>query len=616
LDEVLIARVRYRLAQLAELDKRREAILKSLDERELLTEELQQSIIAAETLPALEDIYLPYRPKRCTRATIAREKGLESLEDLMLAKNSMADPEQSAAAYLIEETLAGARDIIAELVNEDTSVRQSLRRLFAAEGILQSKVITGKDEEGTKYPDYFELSEPVASVPSHRVLAELGGETEEFLKLSILPPEGKALSILFRHFVTGRNPASDHVIVAMEDSYKRLMASSIETDICQEIKERADTEAIRVFAQNLRELLMSPPLGQKIVLAIEPGFRIGCKVVCLDPQSKLLHNTTIYPTLSAKQADEAKKTTLDLAQQFEIEAIAIGNGTAGHETESFIRGLNLPDSIAVVLVNESGASICSASEAAREEFPDQDITVRGAVSIGRRLMDPLAELVKIDPKSIGAGQYQHDVDQARLKQSLVDVVINCVNRVGVEVITASKQILDYVSGIGSTLAKNIIKYRDQNGPFTSGQELRKIPRLGPKAFQQAAGFLRIHDSGKPLDWSAIHPENYAFVNRMAKDLNCSVRDLMQSEELRRKIILAQYINDKAGLPTLTDILQELSKPCRDTWHRFEVFAFASGISNIDQLKPGMKLPGIVANVTNFRSFCGCRGPSRRSGTHR
>ena len=610
LDEVVIANVRDRLAQLAELDKRREAILKSLEERQLLTEELQKSINTAETLPALEDIYLPYRPKRRTRATIAREKGLEPLAVLILTQDKMTDPEQSAAAYLnaekgvnsIEEALAGARDIIAELINEDAEIRKPLRQLFAQEGTLQSKAAKGKEEEGAKYRDYFEMTEPVVKMPSHRVLAAFRGEAEEFLKLSILPPEEKALSTIFEHYVKAQNPSSDQVILAMEDSYKRLLAPSIETDIRQEIKERADIVAIRVFAQNLHELLMAPPLGQKTVLAIDPGFRTGCKVTCLDPQGKLLHHTTIYPTLSAKQEEEAKKTVLDLLKQFKIEAIAIGNGTAGRETEAFVRGLNLPASIAVVLVNESGASIYSASEAAREEFPEQDITVRGSVSIGRRLMDPLAELVKIDPKSIGVGQYQHDVDQGKLKQGLDDTVMNCVNRVGVEVNTASKQILTYVSGLGPTLSKNIIEYRNQNGPFKSRQELRKVTRLGPKAFEQAAGFLRIYNAENPLDSSAIHPENYALVNRMAKDLGYSVRELMQSEEYRRKITLEQYINDKVGLPTLTDILQELSKPGRDPRDQFEIFAFAPGINKIDQLKPGMKLPGIVTNVTAFGAF--------------
>ena len=610
LDEVVIAAVRDRLTQMAELDKRREAILKSLEERSLLSQELQKEIAAAETLPSLEDIYLPYRPKRRTRAIIAREKGLEPLAVLILAQDSMTDPQQSAASYVnsekgvnsVEEALTGARDIIAELINEDADVRKSLRHLFSQEGILSSAVIKGKEEQGAKYRDYFELTETVLKMPGHRVLAVFRGETEGYLKLSILPPEEKALSTLFKHYVKSQNPSSDQVILAMEDSYKRLLAPSIETDIRHEIKERADAVAIRVFADNLKELLMAPPLGQKRVLAIDPGFRTGCKVACLDPQGQLVYNTTIYPTFSTKQTDEAKKTIVDLIQQYKIEAIAIGNGTAGRETESFVRGLNLPESIAVVLVNESGASIYSASEAAREEFPDQDITVRGSVSIGRRLMDPLAELVKIDPKSIGVGQYQHDVEQGKLKQSLDDTVMNCVNRVGVEVNTASKQLLNYVSGLGPTLGKNIIEYRNQNGPFKSRQELRKVARLGSKAFEQAAGFLRIYDAQNPLDSSAIHPENYSIVNSMAKELGCSVRELMQSEELRGKIVLEQYISDSVGLPTLTDIMKELSKPGRDPRNQFEIFAFARGIDNIDQLVPGMKLPGIVTNVTNFGAF--------------
>jgi uncharacterized protein len=610
LDEVAVAKIRDRLAQIAELEKRREAILKSLEERELLTEELQKSIAAADTLTALEDIYLPYRPKRRTRATIAREKGLGPLADLILAQDKMTDPEQAAQAFInpekgvasVEEALEGARDIIAESINEDAGVRQPLRQLFSREGLLESVVSKGKEEEGAKYRDYFELTEPVARMPSHRVLAVFRGEAEEYLKLSILPPEEKALSIIFKAYVKGQNPSSDQVIMAMEDSYKRLLARSIETDIRQEIKERADAEAIRVFAQNLFELLMAPPLGQKTVLAIDPGFRTGCKVACLDPQGKLIHNTTIFPSLSARQAEEAKKSLQDLVKKFQIEAVAIGNGTAGRETEAFVKEVGLPESVTVVMVNESGASIYSASDAAREEFPDYDLTVRGAVSIGRRLMDPLAELVKIDPKSIGVGQYQHDVDQNKLKQSLDDVVMSCVNRVGVEVNTASKQILTYVSGIGPVLAKNIIEHRNENGPFKTRQGLKKVPRLGPKAFEQAAGFLRIRDSENPLDSSAIHPENYALVNRMAKDLDSSVKELMKSEELRQRIKLSDYINEKVGLPTLTDILQELSKPGRDPRAQFEAFAFTSGINNIDQLVPGMKLPGIVTNVTNFGAF--------------
>jgi len=610
LDEVKITQVRDRLAQLAELDKRREAILKSLKARELLTEELQQTLAAAETMTALEDIYLPYRPKRRTRSTIARERGLEPLATLILAQDDITDPAQEALAYVdaekgvnsAEEALAGARDIIAEIINEDAGVRQSLRRLFASEGVLRSTAARGKEEEGAKFRDYFEIQEPVSRMPSHRVLAVFRGEGEGFLKISILPPEDKALSILFRHFVKGQNPASDQVILAMEDSYRRLLAPSLETDIRQEVKVRADAEAIRVFARNLYELLMAPPLGSKTVLAIDPGYRTGCKVVCLDPQGKLLENTTIFPTLSASQTEEAGKILSGLVEKYKVEAIAIGNGTAGRETEAFVRGLNLPDSIITVMVNESGASVYSASEAAREEFPDYDITVRGAVSIGRRLMDPLAELVKIDPKSIGVGQYQHDVDQGKLKQSLEDVVMSCVNRVGVEVNTASKQILTFVSGIGATLGKNIIEYRNQNGPFKSRQELKKVPRLGPKAFEQAAGFLRIRDSENPLDSSAIHPENYALVSRMARDLNCSVRELMQNGELRQNINLENYISDNVGIPTLTDILQELGKPGRDPREQFEAFNFAAGINSIDQLVPGMKLPGIVTNVTNFGAF--------------
>jgi uncharacterized protein len=610
LDEVIITRVRDRLAQLAELEKRREVILKSLEERKLLTEELQKAVIAAETLTALEDIYLPYRPRRRTRATIAREKGLEPLAVLILAQDSVTDPEQEALAYIneekgvnsAEEALAGARDIIAELINEDANVRQSLRRLFNLEGLLYSTVVKGKEEAGAKYRDYFELQEPVIRMPGHRVLAAFRGEAEEYLLLSIRPPAEKALAILSRHFVKGRNPASNQVVTAMEDSYKRLLAPSIETDIRQAVKVRADADAIRVFGQNLYELLMSPPLGSKNVLAIDPGYRTGCKVVCLDPQGKLLYNTTVYPTLSARQSEEAGKILRDMVQQFKIAAIAIGNGTAGRETETFIRGLNLPGPVAVVMVNESGASIYSASGAAREEFPDYDITVRGAISIGRRLMDPLAELVKIDPKSIGVGQYQHDVDQGKLKQSLDDVVMICVNKVGVEVNTASKQILTYVSGIGPALGENIVEYRNRNGPFKSRRELKKVPRLGPKAFEQAAGFLRIRDSENPLDSSAIHPENYALVSRMAGDLNCSIRELMRNEELRRKITLEKYVSETAGLPTLSDILQELNKPGRDPREQFEVFNFAAGINSIDQLTPGMKLPGIVTNVTNFGAF--------------
>jgi protein Tex len=610
LDEVIITRVRDRLAQLAELDKRREAILKSLIERDILTDDLQTAVSTAETLAALEDIYLPYRPKRRTRAAIAREKGLEPLALAILDQGKLTDPEQAALAFVnmekgvnsAGEALAGARDIIAEIINEHAGVRRSLRLLFASDGLLQSDAVKGKESAGAKYRDYFELREPVARMPGHRVLAMFRGEAEGYLKLCIRPLQEKALAILFQHFVKGQNPASDQVIMAMEDSYQRLLAPSLETDIRQEIKERADNEAIRVFAQNLHELLMASPLGNKTVLAIDPGYRTGCKVVCLDPQGKPLSNTTVYPSLSARQAEEAAITLSDLVKKYTIEAIAIGNGTGGRETEAFVRGLKLPDPIIIVMVNESGASIYSASEVAREEFLDYDITVRGAISIGRRLKDPLSELVKIDPKSIGVGQYQHDVDQDKLKQSLDDVVMSCVNKVGVEVNTASKQILTYVSGIGPVLGKNIIEYRNEKGPFKSRQELKKVPRLGPKAFEQAAGFLRIRDAENPLDSSAIHPENYALVSRMSRDLNCSVRELMRDAGLQQKIILENYISETIGMPTLSDIIQELNKPGRDPRNKFEAFSFTAGINSIDQLKPNMKLPGIVTNITNFGAF--------------
>jgi len=610
LDETVVTAIRDRLGQLAELDKRREAMLKSLEERELLSDELKAALEAAKTLTELEDIYLPYRPKRRTRATIAREKGLEPLALLILKQENRVNPEQEALAFIseekgvgdIEEALSGARDIIAETVNEDVEARQSLRRLFAEEGLLESGVVKDKEEEGARYRDYFQIVEPVSRMPSHRVLAVFRGEAEGFLKLSVRPPQEKALPMLFQRFVKAQNPSSDQVIMAMEDSYKRLLAPSLETDIRQEIKERADREAIRVFVRNVHELLMAPPLGQKRVMAIDPGFRTGCKVVCLDPQGKLLYNTTIYPTLSEKQVKESAVAVREMIEKYRIEAIAIGNGTAGRETEAFIRGLGLPESIVIVQVNESGASSYSASDAARDEFPDLDLTVRGSISIGRRLMDPLAELIKIDPRSIGVGQYQHDVDQSALKQSLDDVVMSCVNSVGVEVNTASRQILSYVSGLGPALSKNIVEYRDQNGPFKDRAELRKVPRLGPKAFEQAAGFLRIRASTNPLDASAIHPENYTLVKRMAKDLQCSVGDLMQKEECRSRIKLEDYISEDTGMPTLTDILQELRKPGRDPRQQFEAFSFAPGINSIEQLTPGMKLPGIVTNVTNFGAF--------------
>lgn len=611
LNEVVIAEIRDRLAQMAAMDSRREAILKSLEERGLLTDELRTAIEAASTMTAMEDIYLPYRPKRRTRATIARERGLEPLARVLFTQDICIDPLKEAIAYVnneksvesVEEALAGARDIIAEWISEDAQTRQTMRVIFEREGILQSKLVKGKERDGIKYSDYFDWQEPIAKIPSHRVLAMFRGEHEGPLNLVIRPSEEKALALLHRRFVKNNSAASVQVIEAMEDSYNRLLAPSIETDVRHKIKERADVEALKVFTQNMREHLMSPPLGQKSVLAIDPGYRTGCKVVCLDRQGKLLHNTTIYLTQSISSTDNAAKVIRDLIELYKIEAVAIGNGTASRETETFVRELGLPERITVVTVNESGASVYSASPVAREEFPDLDLTVRGAISIGRRLMDPMAELVKIDPKSIGVGQYQHDVDQAKLKTSLNDVVMICVNEVGVEVNTASTQLLSYVSGIGPALAKNIVDYRSKNGPYRSREEIKKVPRLGPKAFEMAAGFLRIHDGENPLDASAVHPESYCLVQRMAKDLGCnSVSDLIRHAELCRKINPELYIGGSIGLPTIMDIMQELIKPGRDPRERFEMFAFATGIMRMEQLIPGMKLPGIVTNVTNFGAF--------------
>ena len=609
LDEIAITAVRDRLNQLMELDKRREVILKSLGERGQLTDELKEKILLAETMVVLEDIYLPYRPKRRTRATIAKERGLEPLAQRLFAQDDM-DPLAEAAAFVdpekgvdsVEDALAGARDIIAEWINEDQTARTRMRDFYSSKAVFKSKVIPEKEAEGIKYKDYFDWEEPVNTAPSHRILAMRRGEKEGFLTLRVLPPEDGALDILDALFVKGEGPASEQVRMAVHDSYKRLLSPSMETEIRLATKKRADEEAIRVFVENLRQLLLSPPLGQKNVLAIDPGFRTGCKVVCLDRQGKLLHTETIYPLQSEKGAADAGSKILEMCERFHIEAIAVGNGTGGRETEAFIRSLNLPKDVQLVMVNESGASVYSASEAAREEFPDQDVTVRGAVSIGRRLTDPLAELVKIDPKSIGVGQYQHDVDQGALKSSLDDVVVSCVNHVGVEVNTASKQLLTYVSGLGAQLAKGIVEYRNEHGPFQWREGLRQVPRLGPKAFEQAAGFLRIRDGENPLDRSAVHPESYPIVDAMARDLGCSVLNLMQNEKLRERIDLKQYVSEKVGLPTLNDILSELSKPGRDPREQFETFRFAEGVEKIEDIKPGMKLPGIVTNITAFGVF--------------
>jgi protein Tex len=607
LDEVQITSIRDRLTQLDELESRKEAILASLEKHGHLTDELKQKVLASETMTVLEDIYLPYRPKRRTKATIAKEKGLEPLALALLAQEGI-DPQTAAEAYIdiekgvasSDEALEGARHILAETVNEDETARARLRAFFAQRAVIFSKVIEGKEDEGAKFKDYFDWQEPAPTVPSHRMLAMRRGEREEVLSLSILPPEEEAVHILETIFVKGAGADGEQVRLAVQDSYKRLLSRSLETELRLNLKERADAEAIRVFADNLRELLLAPPLGAKRLMGIDPGFRTGCKVVCLDRQGKLLHHTTIYPHTGEGQAQKAAETVRDLCTRLKVEAVAIGNGTAGRETEAFVRALGLAGVI-VLMVNESGASVYSASEVAREEFPDQDLTVRGSISIARRLMDPLAELVKIDPKSIGVGQYQHDVDQSALKSSLDDVVVSCVNGVGVDLNRASAQLLTYVSGLGPSLARNIVVHRDANGPFDRRESLKQVPRLGPKAFEQAAGFLRITSGVHPLDASAVHPESYPIVDAMAADLGCTVQDLMQNAELRARIDIHQYVSAKVGLPTLTDIMDELAKPGRDPRKNFEAFAFGN-VSEMKDLHPGMQLPGIVTNVTNFGAF--------------
>lgn len=608
LDEVQVAGIRDRFQQLRELDKRREAILKALAALDKLTPELEAQINAAENIATIEDIYLPYKPKRKTRASEARKKGLEPLALLILEQGKIS-PETEAGRFLSDElgvgstadALAGARDIIAELVNENVEARTAMRNYFQQKAAFKSTVIKGKEEEGIKYRDYFNWEEPIKAAPSHRVLAIRRGENEGILKLEAMPAEEGAIDILERRFVKGNNECAEQVKLAVQDSYKRLLGPAMETEIRSLSKEKADEEAIRVFAENARQLLLAAPMGQKNVLAIDPGFRTGCKVVCLDKQGKLLENTTIYPHTGQGNVKRAGDKIMELCAKYEIEAVAIGNGTAGRETEVFVRGLNIP-SLVVVMVSENGASIYSASEVAREEFPTQDITVRGAVSIGRRLMDPLAELVKIDPKSIGVGQYQHDVDQNKLQASLDDTVMSCVNAVGVELNTASKQVLAYVSGLGPQLAQNIVNYRNEHGAFKNRESLRKVPRLGDKAFEQAAGFLRIRNAEAALDASGVHPERYALVHKMARDLNCSINQLVKDAELQKQIKPQQYVNDEIGLPTLNDILAELAKPGRDPREQFEVFSFTDGVNEIADLKVGMKLPGIVTNITNFGAF--------------
>ncbi|WP_448520208.1 Tex family protein [Rhodoflexus sp.] len=610
LDEVAVATIRDRVAQLRELDKRREAILESMREMGKLTPELEAAFMAAETMARLEDLYLPYRPKRRTKATEAREKGLEPLADILQAQDDRTDLLEAVLTFIneekgvktIEEALTGARHIIAERVSEDAQARSNMRELFLNKGKFKAKVIAGKENEAQKYKDYFDWEENIADAPSHRILAMRRAEKENFISLTSFPEEEEALSLLINQFVKNTNPSSDQVKMAVIDAYKRLLGPSMETEVRALTKKRADEEAIKVFANNLRQLLLASPLGEKRVLAIDPGFRTGCKIVCLDAQGKLLHNDTIYPHEPQKKTADASMKIRSMCEEYKIQAIAIGNGTASRETEQFVKNIHLPKNIQVVMVNESGASVYSASDAARKEFPNHDVTVRGAVSIGRRLMDPLAELVKIDPKSIGVGQYQHDVDQSALKHSLDDVVISCVNAVGVEVNTASKELLTYVSGLGPSLAQNIVDYRDLYGPFKNRSELKKVPRLGDKVFEQAAGFLRIRNGENPLDASAVHPESYHIVEKMAADLNCTVQDLMRSEELRKKIDLKKYITDTVGLPTLQDIVKELAKPGRDPREQFEVFSFDDSVHSISDLKVGMRLPGIVTNITNFGAF--------------
>ncbi len=609
LDEVAVADIRDRSTQLEELDRRREVILKSLREQEKLTEDLAAKIQEAETLAVLEDIYLPFKPKRRTRASIARERGLEPLADVLFQQEDL-DPLIVAVPFVdlekeietVEEALAGARDIIAEWITENQEARALVRSLFLQKGLVISKVDASKEEEGAKYKDYFDWEEPLRKAPSHRILAMRRGENEGILTLRIAPEEVRALALLESLFITGHFSTSEQVQKAIHDSYKRLLSHSMETEVRMTSKKAADEEAIRIFAGNLRQLLLASPLGQKNILAIDPGFRTGCKVVCLDSQGKLLHSDTIFPHFSNSKIVHAGKTIEDLCNRFNVDAVAIGNGTAGRETETFIKGLSLGKKIQVIMVNESGASIYSASEAGREEFPDHDITVRGAVSIGRRLMDPLAELVKIDPKSIGVGQYQHDVDQKALRQSLDDVVASCVNRVGVEANTASRQLLTYVSGLGPQLAKNIVSHREENGPFVSRKALMAVPRLGAKAFEQAAGFLRIRDALHPLDGSAVHPESYPIVEAMAKDLQCSIQNLMENEAIRKKIQKEKYVSETVGLPTLDDILEELAKPGRDPRKQFENIAFKDGVEKIEDLEPGMTLPGVITNIVAFGAF--------------
>lgn len=607
LDEVKIANIKELNEKYTELEKRKEYVLKSISEQEKLTPELEKKITDCWDSTELEDIYLPYKPKRQTRAEIARKNGLEPLAKWLMAQYH-GSPEAKATQYLNEKVadteaaLKGARDIIAEWVNEDAHARQMVRNMFARDAIIISKVVKGKEEEGEKYRDYFDFSAPLSRCPSHRILAIRRGEVEGFLRVSISPDDEKCLDRLVPRYAKNDTEAADQVEDAVTDSYKRLLKPSIETEFGNLSKKQADEAAIAVFAENLRQLLLAPPLGQKRILGVDPGYRTGCKLVCLDEQGNLLHNETIYPHPPQNEFTKSASKVVKLVSTYRIDAIAIGNGTASRETERFITSLRYEKEVKVFVVSESGASVYSASKIAREEFPEYDVTVRGAVSIGRRLSDPLAELVKIDPKSIGVGQYQHDVDQTKLKRSLDQTVENCVNLVGVNLNTASKHLLTYISGLGEVLAQNIVNWRTENGPFRSRKELKKVARLGEKAFEQCAGFLRIPDAENPLDNSAVHPESYAIVEQMAEDLQCTVKELIRNKPLIGTIDINRYKTEKVGEETLTDILQELEKPGRDPRTKVQVLEFDPNIRAINDLKEGMILPGIVTNITNFGCF--------------
>ncbi|MCG8640623.1 MAG: RNA-binding transcriptional accessory protein [Desulfobacterales bacterium] len=612
MDEVTLAAVRDRNDQLTAIRQRKDAILKSLKERNLITPSLLENIQSAHTLTRLEDLYEKYRPKKKTRATTAREKGLEPLAVFLMnhAKGVSVlgpDPAMEAEKYVSprsvetpSDALAGARDIIAQEISEDTDIREKIRHLFSSQSLIRSKVKPSKKEVGQKYTDYFDWTEPAFKTPSHRLLAMLRGSREAVLSVRVLPEEDKALSIIEKKYIKNKSDSAQQVQLAVKDGYKRLLSKSIEKESINRLKSRADQTAIQVFADNLSQLLLSAPLGQRRIMAVDPGFRTGCKIVCLDGSGRLLHHDIIFLHHSGNRS--TGKKVIDLVKKYRIEAIAIGNGTAGRETETFIKTLDLGPSIQIIMVDESGASIYSASATAREEFPDHDITVRGAVSIGRRLMDPLAELVKLDPKSIGVGQYQHDVDQALLRTALDDVVVSCVNRVGVEVNTASKELLTRVSGLSAAIAANIVEYRNKNGPFKSRKELLKVPRLGPKAFEQSAGFLRIRHAGNVLDQSGIHPESYPIVEKMARDAGITTKDLIMNRPVIDRIDPNLYRTDTVGLPTLKDIILELGSPGRDPREQFEAFSFDESIHEITDLIPGMKVPGIVTNVTAFGAF--------------